>query len=225
MREQVRDNPCAVLLFAQLLGVLLYPFIDTGMGQDRSTVGRVVLGLIGVAVLFLALRAVRATPALTWVAILLGTPVVVLTVVEGFVDNQTVSLWSALLHSAFYFYTAYGLIRYMFNDNWVTRDELFATGATFTVIAWAFAYLFTAVQIIWPHSFSAYADPDQPRTWLELLFLSFTTLTSTGLSDVSPVLPHARSFVMIEQVTGMLYVALVISRMVGLTINRFRRED
>ena len=30
---------------------------------------------------------------------------------------------------------------------------------------------------------------------------------------------------MIEQVTGMLYVALVISRMVGLTINRFRRED
>jgi hypothetical protein len=55
------------------------------------------------------------------------------------------------------------------------------------------------------------------RTWFELLFLSFTTLTSVGLSDVMPVLAHARSLVMIEQVAGVLYVALVVARLVGLT--------
>ena len=67
-------------------------------------------------------------------------------------------------------------------------------------------------------------DPEAPRTWVELLFLSFTTLTSTGLSDVLPVLPHARSAVMIEQVAGLMYVALVISRIVGLTIYRGAAE-
>jgi hypothetical protein len=55
---------------------------------------------------------------------------------------------------------------------------------------------------------------------VELLFLSFTTLTSTGLSDVVPVLAQARSIVMIEQVAGLMYVAFVISRLVGLTLLR-----
>ena len=79
-----------------------------------------------------------------------------------------------------------------------------------------------AVQVIWPGSFTAEIAPDAPRTWFEMLFLSFTNLTSVGLSDITPVLPHARSWVMIEQVAGLMYVALVISRIVGLTITRQR---
>lgn len=82
-----------------------------------------------------------------------------------------------------------------------------------------------AVQVVWPGSFTAAVNPESQRSWFELLFLSFTTLTSVGLSDIVPVLPHARSWVMIEQVAGLLYVALVISRVVGLTISRQRRED
>ena len=45
-------------------------------------------------------------------------------------------------------------------------------------------------------------------------------LTSVGLSDVLPIDEHARSLVMIEQVAGVLYVALVIARLVGLTVAR-----
>ena len=55
---------------------------------------------------------------------------------------------------------------------------------------------------------------------MELLFLSFTTLSSTGLSDVIPIRPFARSVVMIEQVAGILYLAMVVARMVGLTFAR-----
>ena len=71
---------------------------------------------------------------------------------------------------------------------------------------------------------SAAVDPEAPRTWFELLFLSFTNLTSVGLSDIIPVQPQARSVVMIEQVAGLMYVALVISRIVGLTIARERGQ-
>ena len=51
----------------------------------------------------------------------------------------------------------------MFADNWVTRDELYATGATFTVVAWGFAYLYVAVQIICPHSFTIYGEAGPGR--------------------------------------------------------------
>jgi hypothetical protein len=170
-------------------------------------------------------RAVRATPAWTWAALLVGVPVFVLTILEAFQpENRTVLLWSSVMHAAFYFYTSYGLLRYMFNDSRVTPDELFATGATFTVVAWGFAYVYVATQILWPGSFTAAVNPGSDRSWMELLFLSFTTLTSTGLSDVVPILPHARSLVMIEQVAGLMYVALVISRIVGLTLYGERRD-
>jgi hypothetical protein len=214
----VKSHPSAVLLFVQLLGILLYPFMED------SGPGVALFGIFGLFVLALAMLAVRPTPALTWVSILIGLPVVVLTILETVQsDSPSFSLWSDIFHALFYLYTAYGLIAYMFADEEVTRDEIFAVGAAFTVVAWGFAYAFSAVQAIWPHSFIAAVNPDSARTWMELLFLSVTTLTSTGLSDVVPVLPNARSIVMIEQIAGMLYLALVVARLVGLTIARMRR--
>jgi hypothetical protein len=53
---------------------------------------------------------------------------------------------------------------------------------------------------------------------MELLFLSFTTLSSTGLSDIVPIRPFARSLVMLEQVAGVGYIAMVVSRLVGLLV-------
>jgi hypothetical protein len=213
-----KRHPSAVLLAVQLLGVVLYPF----MGE--SPTGRAMLSLFALFVLVLAVWTLRTTPALTLVSVLLGVPVVVLTILEAVNPTSAgILLWSSVLHAAFYLYTTYGLLRYMFNDRIVTPDELFATGATFTVVAWAFAYLYVATQVIWPGSFIAAIDPGAARSWVELLFLSFTTLTSTGLSDVVPVLPQARALVMIEQVAGLGYVALVISRIVGLTLYRDRR--
>jgi hypothetical protein len=147
--------------------------------------------------------------------------VVVLTLLEAVMpENDGVVLVSAVFHAAFYFYTAYALIKYMFADDHASRDELWATGSTFTVVAWGFAYVFVAVQIVWPASFTAAVRPDDARTWVELLFLSVTTLSSTGLSDIVPITPHARSYVMLEQIAGMLYLALVVSRMVALTTLR-----
>jgi Ion channel len=210
-------HPSAVLLIVQLLGVLLFPYMDD------SPIGRGLLSLFTLLVLVLAVRAIRATPAWTWVAVLLVIPVVALTILEAYQpDNSAIVFSSSVLHATFYFYTSYGLLRYLFRDRVVTRDELWATGATFTVVAWAFAYVYAATQVVWPGSFTAAVDPSAPRTWMELLFLSFTTLTSTGLGDVIPILPHSRSLVMIEQVAGLMYVALVISRVVGLTWFRER---
>jgi hypothetical protein len=209
--EVARSHPSAVLLFGQLLAILAYPFFDA------SAPGRALLGLVSTALVLVALWAVRRTPALTWMAVVLGAPAMVFNLLEAvFPSEGWVLLVSGLLHAPFYFYVSYGMIRYLFHDDRVTRDELYATGAAFTVVAWGFAYLYVVVQVIWPGSFTS-VDGVGERTWFELLFLSFTTLTSVGLSDIVPVLPHARALVMVEQVAGVLYIALVVARLIGLT--------
>lgn len=213
-------HPSAILLIAQLTVVLLYPFLD------HSTAGRAVIGVVQMGIVLIATWAVRSTPVLSWVAVVLGAPAMVLTIAEAISpESDAIVLASAAFHVPFYFFVSYAMVRYLFEDDEVTRDELFAVGATFTLLAWAFAHLYVLTQVIWPGSFTAALNSGQPRTWMELLFLSFTTLSSTGLSDVVPVLPHARSFVMIEQVAGLAYVAMVVSWMVGLTVARARARQ
>jgi hypothetical protein len=208
----LRQQPSAVLLLAQLLGVLLYPFFEDGDG------GRALFSLFGIAILGLVVLAVRDTPGLNAVVIGLGVPVAVMLVIQAVTGSDDLQPYSSALEAVIYFYAAGALIVWMLADHVVTRDELYAVGATFTLVAWAFAYSYVVCQAIDPGSFTAAIDPTGDRTWMELLFLSFTTLTSTGLSDVSPVEPFARSLVMIEQLAGLGYVAMLVSRLVGLTV-------
>jgi ion channel len=211
-----RDHPSAVLLFAQLVVVLAYPFLDANVA------GRAVVGVVQIAVVLIAILAVRRTPALSWVAIWLAGPAMVFTILEAVdPDLGWVVLLSAAFHVPFYLYVSYAMVRYLFHDDTVTRDELYATGAAFTVVAWAFAYLFNAAQVLWSGSFAGSSGTDQ--SWFELLYLSFTTLTSLGLSDIVPVGDHARSLVMVEMVVGVFYVALVVARLVGLGASRRMR--
>jgi hypothetical protein len=207
-----RREPSAVLLAAQLAGVLLYPFMES------SDVGRSLFSVFGIAILGLVVMAVRSSPGLTWIGVLLGLPATVLLLIQAVTRDDALLPYSSAFEAVLYFYAAGALIAYMLADHEITRDELFAVGATFTLVAWAFAYSYTVCQAIEPGSFTAAVDPDAERSWMELLFLSFTTLSSTGLGDVIPIKPFARSMVMIEQVAGLAYVAMVVSRLVGLLV-------
>jgi hypothetical protein len=68
-------------------------------------------------------------------------------------DRTALLTTAQLLESLLYFYTAGALIAYMLQDHKVTRDELFAAGATFTLLAWAFAFAFAVCQQWYPGSF------------------------------------------------------------------------
>lgn len=217
MRKIAKREPSALLLAAQLLGVLLYPFME---GSD---VGRALFSVFGIAILGLVLLAVRSTTSLTWVGLALGIPATILLLIQAVTGDDGLLPYSSALEAVLYFYAAGALIGYMLADHDITRDELYAVGATFTLVAWAFAYAYVVCQAIEPGSFSGGADPDGAKTWVELLFLSFTTLSSTGLSDIVPVQPFARSLSMLEQLAGVAYVAMVVSRLVGLLV--IRRSD
>jgi hypothetical protein len=212
VRDFAKRQPSAVLLAAQLAAILIYPFLEEGAA------GRAIFSVFGIAILGLVVLAVRSSSALTWVSVLLALPATVLLLIQAVTGDDTLLPYSSAFESVLYFYAGGALLFYMLEDHEITRDELYAVGATFTLVAWAFAYAYVVCQAIEPQSFTAAVDPRDARTWMELLFLSFTTLTSTGLSDVVPVKPFARSLVMIEQLAGLGYVAMVVSRLVGLTL-------
>ena len=214
MLTLARREPSAILFAAQLASLLVYP------AMEGNQVGQAFFSVLGIAILGLVVRAVRGSPAWTWLGITLAIPASVLLLIQIVTGSNDLQPWSSAFEAPLYFYAAGALIAYMLADHDITRDELVAVGATFTLVAWGFAYVYVVCQAVAPASFTAAVDPQDPRTWVELLFLSFTTLSSTGLSDIVPIRPFARSLVMFEQLAGIAYIAMVVSRLVGLTVMR-----
>jgi hypothetical protein len=52
---------------------------------------------------------------------------------------------------------------------------------------------------------------------MDLLFLSFTTLSGVGLGDIVPLTPMAKALVMLGEFAGVMFLALVVSRLISLT--------
>ncbi len=212
-------HPCGVLLVAQLVSLVLYAAFE---GAPK---GKAVLGGIGTLILLLVVWVAVRSPATSWVAWILAALAGALSFLSWLSASPSFVLWAALPQAVLYLYGAAGLIIYMMGDDRVTIDELFAAGATFTLIAWGFAYLYVVCQTVWPGSFPAGTEPTKPRTFIELLFLSFTNLSATGLSDMVPQTSPARVLVMLEQFTGVAYIAVVVSRLVGMTISRRKGKE
>jgi len=207
--DTLRRNPSAALLAVQLIGIMLYPLMET------SPSSRALFGAFGLLVLGAALWVVRRSPWLTWLGILLALPVVVLSVVCAASSRPELLVVTAALEALFYFYAAGSLIAYMVQDLVATTDEFFAAGATFTLLAWAFAYAYVVCQAAIPGSFTSGSDA-AARTWMELLYLSVAVLSSVGLSDVMPAKPMARAIVILESFAGVMYIALVVSRLANM---------
>lgn len=212
----LRRHPSALLLAAQLLSLLLYPLMDDS--QDE----RVLFGAAALVVVPLAVWVVDRSPATNWVAWLLALPAITLSAIAIAFERPQLIPVSSILEAALYFYAAGSLIRYMLDDAVVSADELFAAAATFTLLAWGFAYAYFACQSFYPGSFTGLVEPERPRRWIELLFLSFSTLSGVGNGDVIPLASPARVLVMLQQFAGVGYIAAVVSRLIGLTILRHR---
>lgn len=210
-----RRHPSALLLLVQLACVLLYPLAE-GMRAARM-----LLGAFGVVILLLALRMIRYTSVRVWPAVCLAVLAVAMNglYLEGGFDG--LRPWQAAVEAVFYFYAAGRLIAYMLADRRATTDELFAAGATFTLLVWAFTYVLMLCQALQP---AAFAGPSgAARGWSELMFLSFALMSSTGIGDVTPLTGMAKAVADLEMMAGVMYLALVVSRLIGLAVAQQKR--
>ena len=57
--------------------------------------------------------------------------------------------------------------------------------------------------------------PNHMVDWFDCMFYSFVTLTSLGYGDMVPISAECRSLSILEAVGGIMYVAVLIARLVG----------
>ena len=123
----------------------------------------------------------------------------------------------------FFLYTALVIFRHVLSFGPVYADRVHAALSVYILLALSWACIYALIEIISPGAFSlgvtptdAAARPQGAYLLGDMLHLSIATLTSTGYGDITPIAPFARSMSQLEQLVGVFYIAVLISRLVGL---------
>lgn len=210
--------PCVQLLLSQLVLILAFPWLE------KTVAGTLTLQVLHLAVIVMVVRTVAHTPGRQAVALTLAIAVVVIEVVYFFSGLADFGAWGLVALGIFQAYAAWCLLQYVMIDDVATTDELFAAASIYVLLAMAFACVFSVLEHFAPGSFfiNPANNADGVVNWWDLVYFSFTTLTSVGFGEITPVTSHARSLVMVEQVVGVLFVALLIARLTGIYGRRAR---
>jgi hypothetical protein len=195
---------CSYLFFALLLLLVTLPLLI------ESLEGRIVANLINLAILLAAVAAVGRTKLSFAIGVLLGLPVVGFQVLGIVWTDPRYLMWSWAFGSCFYFTTLSLLLRYVFLPHVMNTDKLYGAAAAYLMLGIMWAYFYGIIQYYYP---GAFAPAGAALNLFDLLYFSFAVLTTAGFGDIAPVHAVARGLTILEQVVGVLYVAILIARL------------
>ena len=99
----------------------------------------------------------------------------------------------------------------------IDADILCGAAAIYLLLGVAWAATYWMIYELDNTAFAAIAAlGDRPFIFQDFTYYSLSCLTSLGMGDITPVNPFAKIWTTLETVTGNLYIAVLVSRLVGL---------
>ncbi|UCH08215.1 MAG: two pore domain potassium channel family protein [Deltaproteobacteria bacterium] len=206
------------LTVSMLLLFVLLPFLEGG------TIRRMILDILTSAVLFFGIYAVSYDRKKVVIALAFALPWFVSAWVELLSSTPSLILGSisTVFLILFYAFTAIAILSFVLKSAQVSQDVLYGAVSIYLLIGGIWFAIYALIETLRPGSFVI--DPvyniDGVVNWPDFLYYSFTTLTTLGYGDIITVTSLARSFAVLEAIIGVMYLAVIISRLVGLYIAR-----
>lgn len=200
------------LLLALPLVVLLvlYPYLED------TFLGTIALKIISTATLITAVYAVSERRFLLYLALFLAVPAIGIGWSNYFVQSQAIVLAQGLSSILLYSFTTLAILRSIIRGR-LTDDMIFGAVAIYLLmgITWANAYSVAAA--VNPETFQIDQGSGEggALTYSDLLYFSFITLTTVGFGDITPLTAQVRSLAYLEAVSGSLFMAVFIARLIG----------
>jgi hypothetical protein len=194
-----------VLLFALLLQIFL-------SGQDIG--GTFFHFLVRILVILAAVYVTADHKKHFIIGMSLGIPSVVLVSQNYRTANDIVGWISFGLLFLLYVYIIRLMLIQIFFAKVITLNTIGFALCTYILIGTIWVLFYTPVVALDPNAFSVplLDDGDAVHT---LVYFSYVTLTTLGYGDISPVSNLARNLAVLEAITGTLFLAVLISRLVG----------
>jgi hypothetical protein len=197
------------------LFIVLLVLIGSVSFVPHNDFGRLLLTGINVFLLIATVAAVGRTTLSFVIALLLAIPAVIFQYSGLWRDDDLDLMRSWICSAILYSITIVYLLRYVFQPKVMTQDKLFGAAAAYLLIGVFWAYLYAITGYFWSQSYLVVGQPGR-LVYADALYFSVTVLTSTGFGDVVPLTRQARGVCMLEQITGVLFVAILIARLAGI---------
>ena len=124
--------------------------------------------------------------------------------------------WALLLYALVYISVLFLLLRYVFGpDCNMDADRLWGAAAAYLMIGILWCFIYALVELEHTQTFMVRGDPANLQL-TELLYFSFSTLTTIGFGDIVPLSRGAQITAMFEGIVGTLFLAILIAKLVGI---------
>ena len=113
------------------------------------------------------------------------------------------------------------ILSHILTEQEVTSDTILGGACVFVLLGFLWGYIYFILNTLEPNSLTA--NSSFSKELADYIYFSFITLTSTGYGDILPVTQKARGLAILEAITGQLYLAIMISRLVSLHISSINK--
>ena len=209
MLKTFHENRFMVLLCAIFILFLLAP-IASMLGM---TITLFFLDVAFTVVFVSAVYAVGQNRRRLVVGIGLLLPSMILTWINPLNTSTMLHLFANLFSLFFFGFIIYAITAHLLRINEVTLEQISGTLCVYMLIGMLWGVAYQMIDMVFPGSFSM-----ENMIFPDYNYFSFVTLTTLGYGDIAPVSKVARSFAMVEAVTGQFFLAVLVARQVGLFI-------
>ena len=195
------------LFFTIVLLFLLRPFIE-----GLSTLN-FVTNLFLWFVVISCVWAVQQERKHQWFVMIVAVAAILAGILDSVLQSTLTSWVSKITLLFFLVYAVVAILIYLARQEKVTSDMIMAAASEYVLIGILWTFLYSILEAVYPGSFSFTGNELEPAGFL---YYSFVTLTTTGYGDVLPISVQARSLAILEMITGQLFIAILVARLVGL---------
>ena len=141
------------------------------------------------------------------------------------VFEDRVMMLGHLFGVLFFCFAALMTVRAILQDRQITLDSILGAICGYLLLGVAWGLSYAMLDSLQPESFQIDHEIAEHfgATKLRLhsfVYYSFTTLTTLGYGDVTPVSPTAKTLAWIEAVMGQFYMAVLVAGIVGVLVSR-----
>ncbi len=180
--------------------------------------GKIMESSLLTVVLVSAVQAVGHRRRVLWLAVVMVIPAVVGRWLHHFWQDSVSPVWFLTSILIFITFIIFQLLRFILQAPRVNSEILCAGISAYILLGllWSFAYMLTAQLVPDAFYFDGQIAGAKEMTNFTSVYFSFITLSTVGYGDITPVAGVARMLAAAEAMTGTLFVAVLISRLVSL---------
>ena len=199
---------------AWFLGTLVFMFVTAPFVEEMPN-GNLIETVLLSVVLGAAVLAVGGRRQTLILASVLVSPVVGARWFHHFHLHDGTYVFHIASFLVFIAFVVFQFLRFILRSPRVNSEVLCAAVATYLLLGLLWASAYTLVARLVPGSFAGVAAGGPPLHGFDASYFSLITLTTVGYGDIAPVSGPARMLAMMEAVTGTMYMAVLVARLVS----------